>query len=525
MAFTQSSQATLALQKPALQSPGSIPTVVHWFRLDSLRLHDNPAFTSAVASAARSKSRLKTIVIIDSWFNATPKQGPGVNVWRFILEALNDVDSQLQKQPYRTRLNVLVGTPTKVLPQLFKQWNVTTLTFQASQMSKDSVKYDEMIQFIAKAHNVEVGAFHSHTLYDPRDIASLNGAQVPLTYSEFRQLLPVIGRPREPIPSPSPVHCFASEEIDEQEGKIPTLQDLGFGKEEQLYTGSWIGGESQVLSQLSNFCIRRTTMSNDPVSWLLNKNTVSPYIRFGCLSVRQLFSQCRQFASTSIRGHALFEQITKNLLLREFAFLVGTYCPQIDRMEGNPLCIQLPWDNNERFLHAWREGRTGYPWIDAVVRQIRKEGWAHFLARQSIAVFLTRGYMWVSWEHGVNFFQEFMLDFELPVSSICWMQSSCSGFFCNQIEAYDPCMFGKQMDPEGHFIKMYVPELSYFPSEYIHQPSQAPEYIQREAGCIIGKDYPEPIVQLCEQGQLCCKRVQSVMHALSEMYNTKDNYL
>eukprot|EP00731_Ephydatia_muelleri_P018969 Em0011g1009a len=189
-------------------------------------------------------------------------------------------------------------------------------------------------------------------------------------------------------------------------------------------------------------------------------------------------------------------------------------------MKGNALCIQLPWDDNDQYLEAWRQGQTGFPWIDAIIRQCRQEGWAHFLARQSIAVFSTRGYMWLSWVLGKDFFQEFMLDFEQPLSSVCWMQSSCSGFFCNQIESYNPCVIGKQMDMEGQYIKTYVPELQAFPVEYIHQPWKAPQYIQEEAGCIIGVDYPKPVVDVCNQEELCCKRIQAIMTALYEMYGT-----
>lgn len=495
------------------------PTAVHWFRIDALRLHDNPAFIDAVTSGLR----FKPVFIIDPWFNCNySRSGPAANVWRFLIEALHDLDNRLQKKPYRTRLNVFIGQPTVVLPELYKTWNVHKVTFQASQISAESMKHDEIIQLLSSQHNVQASAYFSHTLYNPADIIQLNNGQVPLSYKEFRRLLPRIGKPQEPIPEPDLLSIYiksaTSEAVDQGEGAIPTLQSLGFPNKDVLYTNSWIGGETEALSRLSSFCARRALTSDDPVAWLLSKDTLSPYIRFGCLSVHLLFSQLRQYASTSTKGQTLFEQLTKNLLLREFAFLVGSSCPKFDMMVDNPLCIQLPWDDNQEYLEAWKAGRTGYPWIDAIIRQVRTDGWAHFLARQSIAVFLTRGYLWSSWVQGKEFFQEFMLDFELPVTSVCWMQSSCSGFLCNQVESYDPCLVGKQMDLEGRYIKMYVPELRNFPAEYIHQPWNAPLYIQKEAGCTIGVDYPKPIVELCNQGQLCCKRIQSIMTALNDVY-------
>jgi cryptochrome len=508
--------------EPSQQQSCEPPTYLHWFRLDALRLHDNPAFTDAVTCGMR----FRAIFIIDPWFNANYSRGPGVNVWRFLLESLHDLDFQLQKMPFNTRLHVLVGQPTLVLPQAFERWNVKKLSFQASQVSYESMQHDSIVKMIGQEYMVEVRSFFSHTLYDPAVIIAANNGQVPITYKVFRQLLPIIGKPQEPLPLPSTMSVLNGDQFDttgpeEPVGKIPLLQDLGFSKDEALYTNSWTGGETEALCRLFRYGTTRVVSMEEPVNWLVAKDSLSPYLRFGCLSPRQLFSQLQQFASISTRGQELFKQTSKNLLLRDFAFLVGSTTPKFDAMEGNPLCIQLPWDKNDEFLSSWREGRTGYPWVDAIIRQCRKDGWAHFLARQSIAVFLTRGYLWISWVLGKDFFHEYMLDFELPVSTVCWMQSSCSGFFCNQVESFDPCLVGKKMDMNGTFIKTYVPELRNFPSEYIHYPWKAPAYVQQQAQCIIGTHYPKPVVDVCEQGQLCCKRIQSIMSALHAVYGSK----
>jgi cryptochrome len=501
------------------------PTNLHWFRLDALRLHDNHAFTEAVT--AGPGKRFKAIFIIDPWFNANYScGGPAVNVWRFLLESLNDLNNRLQKKPYSTKLNIFYGQPTVILPQLIKKWNVVKITFQASQVSTESVKHDEIVQTICSKYNVAVSSYFSHTLYNPLDLMKINNGQVPVTYKQFRRLLPHIGKPIDPLPEPDAIAILPSilsgakeDEEEESSHQIPTLQELGFSKDEALHTNLWVGGETEAFSRLSRFFAHRLYNLEEPTNWLMNKDSLSPYLRFGCLSCRQFFSQLKQFASTSVKGQQLFEQLLKNLLLREFSFLAGSSIPKLDLMQGNPLCIQLPWDENEKYLDAWRNGMTGYPWIDAVIRQIRLEGWAHFLARQSVAVFLTRGYLWISWVKGKEFFQEYMLDFELPVSSVCWMQSSCSGFFCNQVESYDPCLMGKQMDPEGRYIKTYIPELKDYPMDYIHKPWEAPLPIQKAANCIVGHHYPKPMVEVCEQGQLCCKRIQTIMHALQDVYH------
>ena len=513
----------LSPDRPIPESPTILPptipppTAVHWFRLHCLRLHDNPSFADAVTSG----QRFKALFIIDPWFTAKLNRGgPQVNVWRFLLESLKDLDSRLQKKPYRTRLNVLVGQPTTLLPSLFKRWNVKKLTYQTSLSSSESVNHDQIFKVIAQQNDVDVTSFTSHTLFDPADLIALNDGQVPLTYKEFCGLIPKIGTLKEPFPEPDPiVHiCASADSSEESEGRFPTLQDLGFGEEEELYTNSWIGGESEALSHLHSFCNRRARLPEEPYIWLTSKDALSPYIRFGCLSVRLLYSKVKQFASTSSRGQALFKQVTNNLFLREFAYVIGSSSPNFDVMLGNPVCIQIPWDKDEVYLQAWREGKTGYPWIDAVVRQIRKEGWAHFIARQSIATFLTRGYLWLSWEYGNEFFQEFMLDFETPISSMCWMQSSCCAFFNKPVEIYDPCLLGSKLDVDGHYVRKYIPELCNFPTKYVHEPWKAPIHIQEEAGCVIGRDYPYPIIERQKQCNLCCERLKQFMKALKELY-------
>ena len=512
-------------------SPCLVPapqTNVHWFKLDCLRLHDNPAFNEAV-TAGQGK-RFKAIFIIDPWFNSNDDRrgGISVNVMRFLLESLTDLDNHLRKKPYCTELRVLTGQPTVIFPELIKRWNISLLTFQASQVSTEAVQHDETIRSICMQHNVTVSAHYSRTLFSPPHLIELCGSKIPTVYKMFRRLLSRAGRPDPPVAEPDPVtvkfqyqtSVSTGDELGDTWGGtgIPTLQQLGFSAKEALYTAQWVGGETEALSRLSSFCVRRLSVPDNPTNKLMSKDALSPYLRFGCLSARHIFYHLRQFATTSNKGHELYDTMSKGLLQREFAFLLGYTAPNLDIMSGNKLSLQLPWDNNLQYVAAFRSGMTGYPWIDAIIRQIRQEGWATFTARESIAVFLTRGYLWISWVIGKEFFQEFMLDFELPVSSVCWMQSSCSGFLCNRVESYDPILTGKQMDPEGLYIKTYIPELTNLPIDYIHAPWKAPRFIQEQANCIIGVNYPNPVVDACATGQLCCRRVKALMAALEEKF-------
>merc|ERR1711953_492768 len=162
--------------------------------------------------------------------------------------------------------------------------------------------------------------------------------------------------------------------------------------------------------------------------------------------------------------------------------------------KGNSVCRQIPWDEDEEKFQAWKEGRTGYPYIDAIMTQLRKEGWIHHLARHSVACFLTRGDLWQSWEKGQEVFEELLLDADWSLNAGNWMWLSASAFFHQYFRCYSPVAFGKKTDKEGEYIRKWLPILKKFPDQYIYEPWKAPLSVQKAAGCVVGQDYPRPIV-------------------------------
>jgi len=183
--------------------------------------------------------------------------------------------------------------------------------------------------------------------------------------------------------------------------------------------------------------------------------------------------------------------------------------PNFDQQLNNPHCLPIHWENKEgQLIKAVMNGQTGIPWIDAIMVQITKEGWAHYLARKSVAYFLTRGCLWQSWEIGKEIFGKYLLDYEDPICVTCWVEDSCCGFISGQVNSFSPCQFGSMMDSKGIYISTYLPVLQNFPLEYIHAPWTAPRSVQEEAGCIIGKDYPEPIIDVETRERICQERLK-----------------
>ncbi|XP_012500672.1 PREDICTED: cryptochrome-2 isoform X1 [Propithecus coquereli] len=506
--------ATAAAAAPAPATSADGASSVHWFR-KGLRLHDNPALLAAV----RGARCVRCVYILDPWFAAS--SSVGINRWRFLLQSLEDLDTSLRK--LNSRLFVVRGQPADVFPRLFKEWGVTRLTFEYDSEPFGKER-DAAIMKMAKEAGVEVVTENSHTLYDLDRIIELNGQKPPLTYKRFQAIISRMELPKKPVGSVTSQQmesCRAEiqENHDETYG-VPSLEELGFPTE-GLGPAVWQGGETEALARLDKHLERKAWVANyerprmNANSLLASPTGLSPYLRFGCLSCRlfyyRLWDLYKKVKRNSTPPLSLFGQ----LLWREFFYTAATNNPRFDRMEGNPICIQIPWDRNPEALAKWAEGKTGFPWIDAIMTQLRQEGWIHHLARHAVACFLTRGDLWVSWESGVRVFDELLLDADFSVNSGSWMWLSCSAFFQQFFHCYCPVGFGRRTDPSGDYIRRYLPKLKGFPSRYIYEPWNAPESIQKAAKCIIGVDYPRPIVNHAETSRLNIERMKQIYQQLS----------
>ncbi|XP_077318083.1 cryptochrome-2 isoform X2 [Lithobates pipiens] len=495
---------------------GPAVSSVHWFR-KGLRLHDNPALLAAL----RGARCVRCVYILDPWFAASSSSSGGVNRWRFLLQSLEDLDSSLRK--LGSRLFVVRGQPADVFPRLFKEWGVTRLTFQYDSEPFGKER-DAAIMKLAKEAGVEVIVESSHTLYDLDKIIEMNGNSPPLTYKRFQAIVSRMELPRRPVPSITRQQmekCRAEiKSTHDDTYGVPSLEELGFPRDNPG-AAMWPGGETEALARLDRHLERKAWVAHyerprmNANSLLASPTGLSPYLRFGCLSCRLFYYRLRE----------LYQKVKKNsppplslfgqLLWREFFYTAATNNPKFDQMEGNPICVQIPWDKNPEALAKWTEGKTGFPWIDAIMTQLRQEGWIHHLARHAVACFLTRGDLWNSWECGVKVFDELLLDADFSVNAGSWMWLSCSAFFQQFFHCYCPVGFGRRTDPSGDYVRRYLPVLKGYPSRYIYEPWNAPESVQKEAKCIVGVDYPKPVVNHAEASRLNIERMKQTYQQLS----------
>lgn len=475
-----------------------IRSVVHWFR-KGLRIHDNPAFLEACETARTGNLYLRPIFILDPLITKWLRVGP--NRWRFLQQSLEDLHEQLQK--IGSRLYVIRGTPTEVFTRIFQDWEIDLLTFEEDH-EPYAEERDMNIKSIAVEFGVQIIIRDSHTIYNPEVIIARNLGKAPMTYQKFLSVAEACGNVPKPCETPTKLPPFTKpiKDILELENPLcydpPGLNEFGL-KNSDLKECLYHGGESEALRRLEYYMSQTDWVCNfekpktSPNSLEPSTTVLSPYLKFGCLSPRLFYHELKNVLNT--RKHTKPPvSLLGQLMWREFYYVVAYYVDNFDQMEDNPLCCQIPWDKNNEYLEAWKHGRTGYPFIDAIMRQLKQEGWIHHLARHAVACFLTRGDLWISWEEGQKVFEEYLLDADWALNAGNWLWMSASAFFHQYYRVYSPVTFGKKTDKTGKYIKKYVPELSKYPTEYIYEPWKAPLGVQRTAGCVVGKDYPERIV-------------------------------
>eukprot|EP00186_Timspurckia_oligopyrenoides_P000999 CAMPEP_0182450686 /NCGR_PEP_ID=MMETSP1172-20130603/42934_1 /TAXON_ID=708627 /ORGANISM="Timspurckia oligopyrenoides, Strain CCMP3278" /LENGTH=541 /DNA_ID=CAMNT_0024648381 /DNA_START=39 /DNA_END=1664 /DNA_ORIENTATION=+ len=489
--------------------------VVVWFR-KGLRIHDNLALASAVKYATQSKSTILPVFTLDPYFLDPEKVG-AVRL-SFLLESLCDLDLNLKK--FGSALLLLKGSPDSVLIDFLQSKNASALYFERDSEPYAKKRDAEIVQLCEKS-NVKVFTEHGHTLFDLEYLLKqCTNKKAPSSMPEFLRLMDSVGNPETPLSLErvlgvsntneklDPCLQIPAEYLDSDSFKIPkSLED----DEDLVKSGyrnidasgaKFKGGESEALLMLESFCKRDSGKAveqfskphTSPCAFDPQSTTgLSAYLKFGCISARRFFHRIVSKAKTQPPV-----SLVGQLYWREHFYLLGyAHGASFSTMKGNALCRQIDWRTTEEepdFARAWEEGRTGFPWIDACMRQLRQEGWLHHLARHSVACFLTRGDLWISWEFGQKVFDRYLIDADWSINAANWMWLSCSAFFHQYFRVYSPIAFPKKYDKSGHFVRKYVPELKDIPDKYIYEPWNAPADVQKKAKCVVGIDYPRPIV-------------------------------
>jgi len=524
--------STFALQLENTSRPSAPSTLpmskshkiaIHWYR-NGLRFHDNPC----LKAACDASETLLPIYIVDPEhpFAQTPGRRAGCIRANFILESMKEIDSKLRGMD--SQLLVVLGRPEKIIPEIIALTNASALYYEKESATPVCASDAIVLQAVAEASETEnksssasvideiqIKGFESHTLH-PMELylAKCKGNVAPSTYGSFTKIFQAmkVSQTIEDVTRVPPLPPMAVEHLKEALGEklhFPTLEDIGYGEntEEQLKDRkegglAFDGGEEASLAILRK-CMARSQWvatfekpKTSPNALTVDTTGLSPYIKHGCLSPRRFYHELSnvysKFNSKNISKPPV--SLHGQLMWREYNYLTGYATPNFDKIVDNPIARQIPWDDDPRLVLAWKNGETGYPYIDAIMTQLRKTGWIHHLARHSTACFLTRGDLWQSWEEGAQVFEEELIDADWSINNFNWQWLSCTAHFYQYFRCYSPVAFGKKTDPNGDYIRKWLPQFKDMPKKFIYEPWDAPIEVQKRCGVIVGENYPHPIV-------------------------------
>jgi deoxyribodipyrimidine photo-lyase len=451
-------------------------TALVWLRRD-LRLRDHPALRAALTEA--------DWVIPVFCFDQTLLRGRHASGPRtqFLLDCLADLDRSLRKRG--SGLVVRHGTPERELPALARELDARSVHFSADVgpfARRREARVSEALAGAGMDPRPHPGLFVLDSL---ASISTVAGRPYTVFTPFYRRWLserrrPVLAAPRS-LPALGPG-------VDV--GRLPRLAELGLELEPEL-TEPLPGGERAGRAAMRAFLsggIGGYDAGRDAVG-RRGVSHLSPYLHFGCLSARELEQRLAPSAGA--------DAFRRQLGWRDFYAHVLWHFPANARSEHQARYRgTIRWSHARRRFDAWCEGRTGFPLVDAGMRQLRREGWMHNRARLVVGSFLTKD-LGIDWRWGERWFMRLLLDGDEASNNGNWQWIASVGVDPQPAfrRIYNPARQQARFDPDGSYVRRYLPELRSVPDEYLAEPWKMPPEVQEQVGCRIGSDYPRPIVE------------------------------
>ncbi|HWQ37128.1 MAG TPA: deoxyribodipyrimidine photo-lyase [Burkholderiales bacterium] len=450
--------------------------VVMWFRRD-LRAYDH----AALSLALRCARRVHCVFVFDTEILDALVARADRRV-EFIWSSVRELKLALER--IGGGLHVLHGRARDAIPHI------------AARLSAGAVFANRDYEPAARARDEAVGSrlladgrtlhlFKDQVIFDPDEILTTQGT--PFTvFAPYRRAW--LARIAPAYLRSWPVERHRDALAPAPESRMPTLEDLGFVPTDLGRLGLPAGTSGarvlfdEFLARIDAYQQRRDYPALHGPSYL------SVHLRFGTASIRELVRAAWSHDSDGARAWLV------ELIWREFYFAILHHFPYVSERAFQPRREALRFPNPPGHFAAWCEARTGYPIVDAAMRQINQTGYMHNRLRMIAASFLVKD-LHVDWRLGERYFAARLNDFDLAANNGNWQWVASTGCDAQPyFRILNPVLQSKKFDPEGEFIRRYLPELARVPAEYIHEPWMMPRDVQHTAGCLVGKDYPAPLV-------------------------------
>lgn len=446
--------------------------IIWWLRRD-LRVTDN----AVLSNALRDASAVIPVFILDprllkSHILARARK-------QFLFDSLTDLDANLRERS--GRLILREGKPETALPRLAREIGADGVYFHRDYTPFARARDDRVVRAL-NAMGVRTEIFDDNYLTAPEQILKDDGTAYGV-YTHYRLRF----EQRHTVSA-----RYSTVGALNTPSDIPSLELSRLTpKRNALFA---IGGETEGKKQRRDFIHRADGLSRyqDTRDKLALDATshLSPHLHYGTVSARDLY-RAAQKAGAGGQGKTWVDE----LLWRDFYMQVLWHFPHAARGAFRRAFDNIGWENDAEKFTAWCAGRTGYPVVDAAMRQLNTTGWMHNRARMIVASFLTKDFL-IDCRWGDRYFLQHLLDGDVASNNGGWQWSAGTGTDAQPFfRILNPVLQGAKFDPRGEYVKHWVPELEPVPEEYIHSPWLMPREVALAAGTEIGKDYPAPIVE------------------------------
>jgi deoxyribodipyrimidine photo-lyase len=456
------------------------PSIV-WFRRD-LRLSDQPALSAAARRGG-------PVVPLFVWSPAEEGAWPPGGAARWWLHhALAALDAALRRRGSRLVLRAGPGLDAIRAAALATGagavfWNAT--------VEPDDAARDDAVRDALLADGLEVDVFEPDLLFDLRNLRAKSGRPFQVFTPFYRACL-AGPPPADPLPPPARLPAPPRWPRGVPLGALGLLPAIDWSAG---IRSAWSPGERGARDLLRRFLtgpIAAYAADRDPPA-RDGTSRLSPHLHWGEISAREIWhaAAARRFRGRAGASAAAYR---RQLGWASFARYLLIHFPRTADRPLRPTFRRFPWARDARALRAWQKGRTGYPIVDAGMRQLWRTGWMHNRVRMIAASFLVK-HLLLPWLDGARWFWDTLVDADLPNNTLGWQWAAgCGADAAPYFRIFNPVAQGERFDPEGAYVRRWVPELARVPADWIHKPWEAPAEVLAASGVVLGATYPRPVV-------------------------------
>ena len=453
----------------------STAPLIVWFRRD-LRIADNPAIYEAVKTG-------RPVLCLYVLETETERTMGGASQW-WLHHSLQSLSQNLEN--IGAKLILRKGQAFRILDMLIEETGADTIYWNRRY---DLVprETDAAIKADLTQRGLTVKSFRANLLSEPWTVKTKTDNYYKVFTPYWRAAQDSLDT-SDPLPAPTSITAYAGEiksESLEGLGLLPNSPDWGSKMTPHWSIGS-AGAHKALKTFLSGAVINYPDDRNRPDKDD-GTSKLSPHLAFGEISPKQIWQACKGDLETA-------RKFLAEIGWREFSYVLLYHNPKLATENFKSAFNAFGWNQNEDHLYRWQKGLTGYPFVDAGMRQLWQTGWQHNRVRMVTASFLIK-HLLIDWREGEKWFHDTLVDADPASNAASWQWVAGSGAdAAPYFRIFNPFTQGEKFDPNGDYVRKFVPELKHMPNKYIHRPWEAPKLVLLEAGVKLGENYPEPIV-------------------------------